>query len=108
MDNIEKTVLAALKEKAPTLHADLSATGKLRAFVANQAEEIDEQIVTLTMQMAPKMGHDKAKSLTEGAAILKACEATATEIVLAEMLQFPLDETSPQSPDSTTPSAMAI
>jgi hypothetical protein len=108
MDKMETLVLAAMKEKAPALHQQLADLGRLKAFVADHADQINDQIVTLTMQLAPKQGHNKAKSLQEGAAILKACEATATEIVLAEMLEFPLDETSPQRPDETTPSAMAI
>lgn len=108
MDRMETTVLRALKEKSPALHQQLTDQGKLKAFVTDQADEINDQIVTLTMQLAPKMGHNKAKSLPEAAGILKACEATATEMVLAEMLDFPLDETSPQRPDETTPSAMAI
>lgn len=108
MDKIETMVLTALKEKNPALHQQLTEAGTLKAFLSDQAEEINSQIVTLTMELAPKMGHDKAKSLPEAAGILKACEASATETVLAEMLEFPLDETSLPSQDETTPSAMAI
>jgi hypothetical protein len=108
MDKTETMVLAALKEKSPALYQQLTDQGRLKAFLLDQAEEINSQIVTLTMELAARQRHDKAKSLAEGAGILKACEASATETVLAEMLEFPLDETSPPSRDETTPSAMAI
>lgn len=107
MDKTEKMVLAALKEKNPALHQQLADQGKLKAFLTDQADEISNQIVTLTMELAARQGHDRAKSLAEGAGILKACEASATETVLSEMLDFPQDETSRQRPDETTPSAMA-
>lgn len=108
MDKMENLVLLALQEKNLALHQQLTDQGRLKAFVTDHADQINDQIVTLTMELAARQGRNKAKSLPEGAGILKACEATATEIVLAEMLEFPLDETSPPSQDETTPSAMAI
>jgi hypothetical protein len=108
MDKTEKIVLAALKEKSPALHRQLADSGKLRDFLTDQAEEIDSQIGTLMMELAAKQGANKAKSLPEKAGILKACESMATEIVLAEMLDFPQDETSPQSQGETMPLAETI
>ena len=101
---MEKTVLLALKDKAPALHQQLSEAGTLRAFLTEQAEEINEQIVTLTMHLAGKQGAFKTPELplVEKAGILKACEASATETVLSEMLQFPQDETSLPSQEETT------
>ena len=107
MDKTEKMVLAALKEKNPTLHRQLVETNKLRPFLADQSEQINDQIVTLSVHLASQQGANKAKSLVEKAGIHKTAEAMATEIVLAEMLEFPLDETSPQKQDETTPLAMA-
>ena len=106
---METTILAALKEKAPALHQQMTEAGTLRAFVADQEEEINEQIATLGMKLAIKQGAFKTPELplVEKAAILNRADKMATEIVLAEMLQFPLDETSPPSQDATTPSAMA-
>lgn len=90
--NTEKLVLAALKEKNPALHKELAQAGTLRAFVEERAEEISDAVGTLTMELAPKQGYKQAKSLPEAAGILKACEATAKEIVFAEMLEFPQDD----------------
>lgn len=108
MNKLETTVLTALKEKNPSLHRQLTEQGKLRAFLADQSEQINDQIATLAVHLASRQGADKAKSLPEKAGIHKTADAMATEIVLAEMLDFPQDETFPQRPDETTPSAMAI
>lgn len=107
MDKIEKMVLTALKEKNPALHRQLAETDKLRTFLADQSDQINDQIATLAVHLASQQGASKAKSLPEKAGIHKTADAMATEIVLAEMLEFPLDETSPQRPDETTPLAMA-
>lgn len=84
-----ETVKQALKAKAPGLYRELEEAGTLRAFLEDQAEEINQQIATLTVELAGRQGANKAKSLQEKAAILKAADATATEIVLAEMLRSP-------------------
>jgi uncharacterized coiled-coil DUF342 family protein len=108
MDNTEKMVLQALKDKAPSLHRQLSEAGTLRQFVTERADEMNEEIVTLTMEIAtPKPEYKNAKTLIERAGVLKMAEIQAKEIVFAEMLEFPQDETSPPSQDETTPLAMA-
>jgi hypothetical protein len=93
MDKIENQVLAALKEKNPELLQQLTVAGELSEFVSTQAEEINEQITTLMMELAAKHGEKDAKSLIEQAAILNTADKMATELVLAEMLEFPRDET---------------
>lgn len=108
MSNMENLVLAALKEKAPALHAGLAATGKLREFVKERADEMTEEIVTLTAEIAHRQPEYKnAKTLIERAGVLKMAESLAKERVFAEMLEFPQDETSLPSQDETTSSAIA-
>ena len=100
-------VCKALKDKNPALHKQLADSGKLTEFVSNLAEQINEQIVTLAVEIANKNGMSRKpeRSLLDKAGILKQAESLATEIVLAEMLDFPQDEASPQRPDETTPLA---
>lgn len=107
MDKTEKMVLAAMKEKAPALHRQLANQGKLQSFLADQADQINDQISTLAVHLSSQRGMNQAKSLVEKAGIINTATLQATEIVLAEMLDFPQDETSPQKPDETTPSVMA-
>ncbi len=107
MRNMETLVLKAMRDKAPELHRQLTESGQLRAFVTEQAEEINSQIATLMVELASKQGANEAKTLPEKAAILNTADKMATEIVLHEMLQFPQDETSLPSRDVTTSSAMA-
>ena len=103
MNNTETMVLQALKDKAPDLHKQLQASGDLKAFLKERAEQIADSSMTLTQEIAKKHCRDKAKTLEEKAGILKMAESMANEKVLAEMLEFPQDETSPSSPAATTP-----
>lgn len=108
MDNTEKMVLQALKDKAPSLHRQLSEAGTLRQFVTERADEMTEEIVTLTAEIAHRQPEYKnAKTLIERAGVLKMAESLAKERVFAEMLEFPQDETSLPSQDETTSSAIA-
>jgi hypothetical protein len=93
MDKTEKMVLAALTEKNPDLLQQLTRAGDLSEFVSTQAEEINQQIATLSAELATKQGAFKAKSFQEKVGILNTSDKMATEIVLAEMLEFPRDET---------------
>ena len=92
MDNMEKTVLRALKDNAPELHQQLTQQGKLMQFVTDQAAEIEDQISTLAVHLSSQQGMNQAKSLVEKAGIINTATLQATEIVLAEMLEFPQDE----------------
>ena len=103
--NTEKLVLAALKEKSPALHRQLAQSGKLQAFVKERSEEIADQRATLTMEIANRNGLQKADPM-KAVGIMSQADSLATESVLSAMLEFPQDETSPQRPAETTPSAM--
>lgn len=108
MSNVRTLVREALKNLQPTLFKQLSAAGTLDEFVATRADEINEAIVSRTMQIAQQQGLTETTSPLDKAAMLKVAESLASEEVLSEMLEFPPDETSPQKPDETTPLAMAI
>ena len=103
--SMDKTIRLALKDKNPALFKELSATGKLTAFVTDLAEQMADQIVTLTLEIAAQNGANRAGSFQEKVGILNQARSLATETVLAEMLEFPQDETSLQSQDATTLSA---
>ena len=92
MDKMETTVLRALKDKAPALHRQLADQGKLQSFLADQADQINDQISTLAVELSSQQGANKAKSLVEKAGIINTATLQATEIVLAEMLDFPTEE----------------
>jgi len=107
--SLDKTILLALKDKNPALHRQLAKEGTLKAFVTDLAEQINEQIVTLTMELAGNKGvfREPFPDPLEKVGILNQARSLATETVLAEMLEFPQDETSPQRPAATTLSATA-
>ncbi len=92
--DMQSQVRAALKEKNPALFQQLTTAGTLTAFVQDQAEEINDQIVTLAHQIAAKQGCFKPPFLDplKQAGIMNSADKAATEIVLAEMLNFPTDE----------------
>ena len=86
-------VREALKNKNPALFNSLQTSGKLNEFVTETAEEISSQIVTRVQEMRRQNKWDNLPPM-ELAQHLKAADATAREIVLSEMLEFPQDETS--------------
>ena len=93
----ENLVLAALKEKAPALHKELAAAGTLQAFVKERADEINEQIVSMVMQDRLRNKWDRLPPM-ELVAAMKGSESLAKEIVYAEMLEFPPEETQDEQP----------
>jgi uncharacterized protein YjgD (DUF1641 family) len=93
MSNMENLVLTALKEKAPGLHRDLQAGGRLAEFVQERAEEMQAQIVSMTQAQRAKEKWDRLGPM-ECAAKMKQADALNREIVFSEMLEFPQDETS--------------
>ena len=99
MDNMEELVLAALKNKAPELLKDLKEGGELNEFVKDRAEEINSLTTSLAHQIAEKQGHGKTDDPLEKTGIMNSAIQAAREIVLAEQLEFPPDETSPQNQD---------
>lgn len=109
MNPTETMVLQALKDKAPSLHQQLSEAGTLRKFVTERADEIEEATSDLTMRIASKKGafREPFPSPMEKVGILNQAQSLARERVFAEMLEFPQDEISQPSQDETTASAMA-
>lgn len=81
-------VKAALKDKSPALYKSLAASGELTPFVTERADEINSEIVTLTMELSAKARKTAADPM-ELAQILKGYDAMAREIVLSQMLEFP-------------------
>lgn len=98
----QSLVLEALKAKAPALHADLAKSGKLAEFLAETADEISSQVVSMTQAQRIKEKWDSLGSMECAARIVQA-DAMNREIVLAQMLEFPQDTTEedefPDSPD---------
>jgi len=98
-----QTVLLAIKDKAPKLHKDLKEKGMLNQYAADLADQISEEVVAMTMQDHKRERWDKLDPMAR-AAKMNAAKAINREIVLAQMLEFPQDETSPASPGETTSS----
>ena len=82
---------AALKDKNPALFKELSASGELHQFVTERADEIQDEIATLTMELSAKARKATSDPM-EVAQILKGYDSMAREIVLADMLEFPQDD----------------
>jgi hypothetical protein len=91
--SMETTVRLALKDKNPALFKELSATGKLAGFVTETADQISERAVSMMQEMRLAKKWDNLDPMTL-AQNLKAAHATAREIALAEMLEFPQGEPS--------------
>ena len=101
----ETLVRTALQEKNPALYRQLTETGQLESFLVERADQIRDESVTLTMQIANAQGMSKVTDPMKRAGIMRQARSMAHERVYAEMLEFPPDETSPQRPDETTASA---
>ncbi len=93
-----QTVLAALKDKAPALHQQLTDKGELKAYAAGLAEQISSEAVDLTQKQRLREKWDKLGPM-ECAAKMKMAHALNLETVMADLLEFPQDETSPQNRD---------
>jgi hypothetical protein len=91
-----QTVELALKEKAPKLYAQLAANGTLKAHVRDLAEQINAETVRLVQEDRRKNHWDKLGPM-ELAGKLKMSDALNQERVMADLLEFPQDETSPQN-----------
>ncbi len=93
-------VLAAIKDKAPELHKQLAAKGELTQYVKDLAEQINSEIVSMTQSQRMRGKWDNLGPV-ECARRMKTAESLNQETVLAEMLEFPQDETFPLSQDET-------
>ena len=99
--SIQQMVKAALQEKAPELFKQLQASGKLNQYVQDLSSQISSEIVTMTQEDRRRGKWDKLGPVA-CAAKMKMAEALNRETVLAQMLEFPQEGTSPQSQDETT------
>jgi hypothetical protein len=105
MSILHQTLDQAMKDRAPALHQQLKASGKLGPYLRQLAAEINSQVVTTVQEMRMAQHWDRLPPL-ELAARLKAAESSAMEVALGEALQFPLDETSSPSLAPTIASPM--
>lgn len=108
MAQMTQTVRLALKDKNPALFKELQMRGGLNDFLSERTAEIQDAIVSRTMEIARWQGLTEATNPMDKAAMLKVAESLAVEEVLAEMLEFPQDETSPPSQGATTHLAATI
>ena len=91
-------VKAALKEKAPALLKSLQEAGKLNDYVSELASQISSETVRLTQEQRRREKWDALGPMV-CAGRMKMADALNQEIVLADLLEFPQDETSPAKPD---------
>ncbi len=101
MSNMEEVVRLALKDKNPTLFKELSESGELAAFARERAEMIGRMTNDKANQIAVKFGIKDTDDPMEKARIKNGALPMAREIVLAEMLEFPPDETFRERPETT-------
>lgn len=97
-------VMTALKERAPALHKSLDQKGEAGKYVEDLASQISDETVRLTQEQRQREGWDKLGPM-ESAARMRAADAMNLEVALADLLEFPQDETSRPSQDETTNSA---
>jgi hypothetical protein len=97
MSILARTVEQALKDKAPKLHASLAASGELKRFAQDTADEISSATVDSVMEQRLREKWDDLGPM-ECAAKMRTAAALHREVALAEALEFPPDETSSPSP----------
>ena len=93
-----QTVQLAIKDKAPDLFKQLTDKGQLHQYAADLADQISTVTVDLTQAQRLKEKWDKLGPM-ECAAKMKMAAALNKEIAMADLLEFPQDETSPQKQD---------
>lgn len=98
-----QTVLLAIKDKAPALHKSLAASGKLNGYAQELADQINSETVSMTMEDHRRNRWDKLDPMAR-AAKMNAAKAINREAAMAQVLEFPQDETSPANQDATTSS----
>ena len=110
MTSLRNLVLDALKDKNPALHHSLTQQGELNAFLDEKTEEIQDAIHNREREIALAQDYNHLLQIDpmKAAGVMKMAGALAREEVLAAMLEFPPDETSPQRPAATTLSATPI
>lgn len=96
-------VKEALKHKAPALHKSLAASGQLNQYATDLAGQMQSEINSLTMEDRARGKWGQLPAM-EQVGKMNMAKAINRERVMAEMLEFPQDEISPQKPDAITPS----
>ncbi len=98
MTLLTQTIEKAMQDRAPQLHAELKAAGKLTPFLRDKAAEINSQVATATMERRVSEGWDKQDlPFNKMVGNLNAAQASAMETALDEALQFPQAGTSSPS-----------
>lgn len=91
MRQYQEIVAKALKDKSPSLHKALSASGELDEFVTERASEISSAINQAMQEARTTQGWDKLNPI-EMERRLNAAKAMYEEQVLADLLEFPTDD----------------
>ena len=105
MNAIEKMVLQALKDKAPSLHQELNEARTLRQFVTERADEIREAVHNRGWEIALAQGYNQLLQTDpmKASGVMNMALALAREEVFAELLEFPPETTDedefPNGPD---------
>ena len=89
---LHQTVTLAIKDKAPELFRQLTAKGELNQYVKDLVELISTQTVDLTQAQRIKEKWDKLGPM-ECAAKMKMAAALNKEIAMADLLEFPQEDT---------------
>jgi len=93
---LQQTVEMGLKELQPELHASLKASGQLKKYAQEMADQISSQAGSLTLEQRRKEKWDNLGAM-ECAARMRTADHLNREALLAEALESPPDETSPPS-----------
>lgn len=97
----KETYRKALKERAPKLYAQMEKVGDLEKHVRDAVTQANDSVnERVTETFLSRKGNRLGP--IEQAALMNAIKAELQEIELAQMLEFPPDETSPPSPGATT------
>lgn len=110
MASLHNLVHEALKDKNPTLLKELQARGGLNDFLEERTAEIQDAIQNRAREIAQWQGYDQLLQTEpmKAVGVMNMALGLAREEVLAEMLEFPRDETSQPRPAATTLSATPI
>lgn len=97
MTLLTQTIEKAMLDRAPAMHQQLKAAGKLTPYLRETAGEINRQVVTSVQEARLAQGWDKLPPL-ELTGQLNSAQNEAMHVALDAALQFPPDETSSPSP----------
>lgn len=109
MTSLQTLVRDALKDKNPALYKELQAQGGLNDFLAERTQEIQDAVHNRAREIALAQGYNELlkSDPMRAVGVMNMALGLAREEVFAEMLEFPLDETSQPRPAATSLSATA-